>query len=101
MGAGTISGVVSGANNFTKVGAGSLNLSAINNYSGTNNVMFVTLNIVSVDSLGNTTSTTVAAGAALNFNFSNGTLSNTNSITLNGTGVSGSRSEERRVGKEG
>ncbi len=84
----TLSGIMSGANNLTKSGAGSLILSGSNTYSGTTTISAGTLNISNISGLGNTSSTSVTSGATLDISFSNGSLGNTNAITLNGTGVS-------------
>jgi len=86
-GSGTITGIVSGAHNLTMVGTGLVTLSGNNSYSGSTTISSGTLSIGSTTGLGNTTGTTVASGGTLDFSFNNGTLNNSNTININGTGA--------------
>ena len=89
-GSGTLNGAISGSgDNLTKVGASTITLSGNNTYSGSTTVSNGILSLGATTGLGNTTGTTVANGAALDISFNSGTLGNTNSITINGTGISG------------
>ena len=88
----TFSGVIqntTGSVALTKIGSGTLTLSGANTYSGATTVRVGTLSIGNASSLGSTSGTSVTSGAALDFNFNNATLANTNTITLHGTGISG------------
>jgi fibronectin-binding autotransporter adhesin len=88
-GSGTLSGILSGSGiNLTKVGSGTVTLSGVNTYSGATSITGGTLSIGATTGLGSTTSTTVSSGSALNIAFSSGTLGNTNTINLNGSGIS-------------
>ncbi|TAK76329.1 MAG: filamentous hemagglutinin N-terminal domain-containing protein, partial [Gammaproteobacteria bacterium] len=81
-----ISGAIGGTGSLTKTGSSSLTLSGTNTYSGATTISAGTLNLNTASSLGNTASTTIATSSVLNIGFSNGTLANSNPITLNGTG---------------
>lgn len=84
------SGVItSTGGGITKIGNSTLTLSGANTYTGATLVSVGTLQIGATTALGNTTSTTVSNNAALDISFSSGTLGNTNTINLNGSGVSG------------
>ncbi len=85
----TISGIISGANGFTKTGTGMLTLSGASSYAGSTNVSAGTLNLTGTL----TSNITVASGASLT-----GSGSTTGTINLNSgsnviataTGVQGS-----------
>lgn len=68
-------------------GAGTTIFNGSNTFSGGVAVSNGTLSLQNVDALGSATSTTINAGATLNINV-NGTLNNTNTINIAGTGVS-------------
>lgn len=85
---GVIAGSAGGALN--KLITGTLSLGGANTYDGATNVNAGILNLSSVNSLGSTTSTTVTNGAVLQLGFNAATLTNTNPIVLNGTGITGS-----------
>jgi autotransporter-associated beta strand protein len=59
----TLSGVISGPNDLTKIGSGTLILSATNTYTGPTNVNVGTLDVTG--SIASSSLTTVASGAAL------------------------------------
>ena len=81
----TYNGILAGSGAFTEAGAGILALGGTNTYSGATAVSTGTLTLTSAGALGSTTGTSVASSASLNLGFSsNTTLSNTNTITLNG-----------------
>jgi len=85
---GTVSNAISGTG-AVAVNGGTLTLGGTNNYSGGTTISGAgtTLMLGSATALGaNTSAATVAAGAALDLN---GTvMTNTNALTLNGTGIS-------------
>lgn len=86
----SITALISGVgNNLIKAGSGTLSLSGANIYSGATSVNAGILSLGATTGLGSTTSTTVANNAALDLAFSSGTLANTNTINLNGSGPSG------------
>jgi fibronectin-binding autotransporter adhesin len=86
----TFAGALTGNLNLTKSGTNVLALTGANNtYAGQTQVNAGTLSLRNMNSLGNTTSTTVASGATLDVNFSAGTLLNAANIYLNGAGVGG------------
>ena len=60
-----VSGVISGANLFTKEGAGALTLSGANTHTGSINVNAGTLALANGSALGNSSGVTVASGAHL------------------------------------
>lgn len=86
---GTITARLAGSAALTKSTSGTVILSGANTYSGATVVNGGVLSIASAGGLGNTSGTTVASGATLDFNFNNATLTNTNAITLNGLGDGG------------
>ncbi|MEI6070957.1 MAG: autotransporter-associated beta strand repeat-containing protein [Verrucomicrobiae bacterium] len=72
---------------LAKLGAGTLVLTGTNTYTGNTTVSVGTLKVGSAAALGgNSSATSVTAGAALDLNGT--TLTNTNALALNGTGVS-------------
>ena len=86
------SGVISGAYGITKAGAGLMNLSGANTYTGLTIINAGTLQLGAAGGATNTplgttaAGTTVAAGAALDLN--GFTLGTAEPLTLNGTGIS-------------
>lgn len=84
----TISGIISGAFNITKLGAGTLALSGTNTYSGTTAISAGIISITNAAALGTTAAgTTVSSGAALNVS---GSISvGAESLSIAGTGPSG------------
>ena len=92
----TISGVISTTGGLTKAGAGTLLLSAANNYSGLTIVNTGSLKLGVSSSSASTgplgaasTGTTVSTGAVLDVNGFSLTSSAAEPLTLNGTGISG------------
>ncbi len=83
----TYNGIMAGANAFTKAGTGTLSLGGVNTYSGATTISAGTLSLGVVGALGSSSGTTVSNNAALDIAFSSGTLGNTNTINLNGTGI--------------
>jgi fibronectin-binding autotransporter adhesin len=85
----TFSGLLDGtaSASFTKIGAGTLELSGANTYRGTTTVSGGTLLVSNASGLGDTaTGTTVNSGAALAFG---GGITVAEPLTLNGTGIGG------------
>jgi autotransporter-associated beta strand protein len=83
----TINGVISGSGSLTKSGAGSLNLTAANTYTGATTISAGTVVASSDAALGATNgSTTVADGAALSLS---GGITSAENITITGSGVGG------------
>jgi len=81
-------GSVGGNLAVVKDGAGTWTLSGSNTYSGGTTISAGTVKVGSATALGASTGTvSVAAGAALDLNGK--TMTNTNALTLNGTGISG------------
>jgi len=90
----TFSGAITGTLSLVKGSTGTLTLSGDNTYTGATTVSAGTLQLSNVNALGssgtqtsNSVSTAITAGAELRMNFA-GTLTNTNVMTLNGTGIS-------------
>ena len=89
----TISGLISTTGALTKAGAGTLNLSGFNTYSGLTTVSAGTLQLGAAGDATNTPlgttggATTVSAGAALDLN--GFTLGTAEGLTLAGTGIAG------------
>ncbi len=85
-----INGVVSGSNaaGLTVVGSSVLNLSGINTYTGGTTISSGTLQLGLANALPSSGSIVVASGAVLDLN--GFTVTNTNALTLNGSGVSSS-----------
>lgn len=84
-GAGTLNGIVSGANALTKVGSGSWTLSGANTYTGITTVSVGTLVVDHATALGTTAgATTVTSGAVLQLNAFTITGEG---LTLNGSGI--------------
>ncbi len=82
-----LSGVVSGGFGLTKLGDGTLTLSATNTYTGTTAVTAGSLVATSAAALGSAAApTTISSGATLAFN---GTFTSGENITLAGSGVGG------------
>ncbi len=75
-----VSGVISGANNLTKVGAGTLTLSGTNTYTGTTTVSAGTLSVAADANLG-TGAVSLAAGTILDVT---GATTVDNAVTLTG-----------------
>ena len=75
----TISGVISGAGNFTKAGSGTLTLSGTNTYSGTTTISAGTISISADSGLGAAPGSATAGHLTLN----GGTLNSTADFTLN------------------
>jgi alpha-amylase len=82
FGSQSYSGIISGSGNLTKLGGGTLTLSASNNYSGGTSVNAGVLQIVNSASQGSGPAS-VAAGAQIWINAGNLTIAN--NIVLNGT----------------
>ncbi len=83
----TLSGIISGAGSLIQNGTGALTLSGANTYTGGTTVTAGTLKIGNAAALGgNTGAVSVAAGAALDLNGT--TMTNTNALSLQGTGIS-------------
>ncbi len=83
----TISSIISGSNNLTKQGTGTLVLTNANTYTGTTTVSTGVLNIQNNTALGTTANgTSVTSGAALELQ--GGIAVGNETITLNGTGIS-------------
>jgi fibronectin-binding autotransporter adhesin len=88
----TISAIIGGSAGLTKAGAGTLVLTAANTYSGDTNISGGTLRIGTGGSLKNSTNVTIAAGATLNLNDTNVsitrdlfTATTTGALVVNGT----------------
>ncbi len=95
LGAGTANislatNAISGAGSIVKNGTSNLTFGVANTYTGTTTVNNGTLTVGNINALGSgvnqSSSITVASGATLAMNAS-GTFGNTNSLTLNGTGI--------------
>ena len=80
-----VSAIVSGSYGITKAGAGTLTLSGNNTYTGTTTISVGTLLIGNASALG-TGAASITSGAVLDLNGT--TYTNTNALTLNGTGIS-------------
>lgn len=86
----TLAGVISGAGNLAKEGAGSLTLSGANNFTGTVNVNSGTMVAGNASAFGNAANiVNVAAGATLDIN-SQTLQGYTNNIQIAGTGATAS-----------
>lgn len=84
---GTFASAISGSGTLEKVGAGTLTLSASNNYAGTTTVAQGVLRLNATNALGTTNvGTTVLPGATLDLN---GRNINSEVVTINGNGVGG------------
>ncbi|MES2207138.1 MAG: autotransporter-associated beta strand repeat-containing protein [Pseudomonadota bacterium] len=81
----TMSGVVSGARSFNKVGSGTITLSATNTYSGTTTVSAGTLNVTGT--LNATSGLTVSSGATLTGTGTIFASSSTNTLTVSSGGT--------------
>ena len=89
----TLGGTVSGAHNVTKQGSGKVALSGNNSsgnggYSGTTTVNGGALVLNSLNAIANSSSVSVASGAAIAASVAGGTYGNTATVTLVGTGSS-------------
>ena len=85
----TLSGSITGAGSLTKAAAGTLTLTAPNSYTGLTTVTTGALNIQHATALGTAaTGTTVDSGAALQLQ--GGIAVNSETLALNGTGISAS-----------
>jgi autotransporter-associated beta strand protein len=83
----TYSGVLSGGGSLTKAGTGTMTLSGANIHTGGTTVSAGTLKIGSATALGgNAGAASVTSGAVLDLNGI--TMTGTNALTLNGTGIS-------------
>jgi len=85
-------GIISGAGNVNVSGTGILSLSGTNTYTGTTTINSgATLSALVTNALSDATggAITVNSGGELSLNLGGATLANTNTITLNGTGVGG------------
>src|SRR5262249_39514191 len=90
----TFAGVVSGAAGITKLGAGTLVMTAANTYSGNTSIAAGTLTLTGSGSFAGSPFVDVGAGATLNVggvtggaNFANGRFSLANNQTLRGFGT--------------
>ena len=85
-GTSTLNGIISGTGSITKTGTGLLTLNATNTYSGGTTISAGTVRITNASALGNSSgAVSVASGATLDLRSQ--TVTNTNALTLNGTGV--------------
>jgi len=87
-GASTLSGIMSGTGgSLTKAGTGTLTLSGANTYTGGTTISAGTIKVNNAKALGdNTSAVSVTSGAVLDLNGI--TMTNTNALALNGTGIS-------------
>ena len=85
--AATLQGAIAGTGSLTKQGSGTLTLSVANAYTGATTVSGGTLLLGNVGALGGAAgAVSVASGAVLDLNGL--TLTNTNPLTINGSGIS-------------
>ena len=85
-----VSGVISGAGGFTKIGTGTTTFSGVNTYTGSTKINAGTLKLGSSQSIHQDSATVIDFGATLDFNSQAPTIAN---ITLNGGAGSGDLDE--------